>query len=86
MISSNELGSDKRHRLNKSDFAKIQKAIEKNVLNNLKNTKRFINFEYNQNSLYDIINSLKNIFFILYVRYKKCLMKIKKATLIKVAL
>ena len=34
MISSNEFGSDKRYRLSKSNFAKIQKAIEQNVLNN----------------------------------------------------
>jgi hypothetical protein len=34
MVSSNELGSEQRHRLNKKNFASIQKAIEKNVLNN----------------------------------------------------
>lgn len=34
MISSNEFQSEKKHRLAKSDFAKIQKEIEKYVLNN----------------------------------------------------
>jgi hypothetical protein len=34
MISSNELGSEKKHRLSKSNFAKIQKEIEKHILNN----------------------------------------------------
>ena len=47
MISSNELGSEKRHRLNKSTFAKIQKDIEKNVLNNFPELGQKI--IYNQN-------------------------------------
>ena len=34
MISSNEVGSEKKHRLSKSNFAKIQKEIEKHILNN----------------------------------------------------
>lgn len=47
MISSNELGSEKRHRLNKSTFANIQKSIEKNVLNNFPELGQKI--IYNQN-------------------------------------
>ena len=47
MISSNELGSEKRHRLNKSTFANIQKSIEKNVLNNFPDLGQKI--IYNQN-------------------------------------
>jgi len=47
MISSNELGSEKRHRLNKSTFANIQKEIEKNVLNNFPDLGQKI--IYNQN-------------------------------------
>jgi len=34
IISSNELGSTKRHRLKKATFSNIQKEIEKHVLNN----------------------------------------------------
>lgn len=34
MISSNEVGSEKKHRLSKGNYTKIQKEIEKHVLNN----------------------------------------------------
>ena len=34
MISSNEIGSEKKHRLSKGNFANIQKEIEKHILNN----------------------------------------------------
>ena len=34
MISSNEMGSEKKHRLSKNNFANIQKEIEKHILNN----------------------------------------------------
>lgn len=47
MISSNELGSEKRHRLSKEVFAKIQKEIEKNILNSFPELEQKI--IYNQN-------------------------------------